>query len=173
MNARWAAAALGAALTLSTAGPGQAADLYDSPPSRHGSAYDDPRYADIYRHPPSRKDHYEERYERRDRHDDDDRYDRYDRKGYLRPFDRGPRHAGRHYGCVPRHAIRERLSGDGWHDFHDLELSGGIAYVKARRPGGRQFDLKVDRCTGDIVDARPVSSSYGPYAYGRRGRYAY
>ena len=44
---------------------------------------------------------------------------------------------------------------------------GEILYGQARDQSGRLFDLTVDRCSGDVVDARPLD---GPrdYAYGQR-----
>ena len=78
-----------------------------------------------------------------------------------------PRHSG--HGCVPRAEIRHALKADGWYDFHDVELLGEVALLRARRPSGRLFDLRVDRCSGEIVSARPLDRrAYGPYAYGPR-----
>ena len=78
-----------------------------------------------------------------------------------------PRSGG--HGCVPRAEIRHALSADGWYDFHDVELHGGVALLRARRASGRPFDLRVDRCSGVIISARPLDDrAYGPFAYGRR-----
>ena len=78
-----------------------------------------------------------------------------------------PRHGG--HACVPRAEIRHGLKADGWYDFHDIELRGEIALLRARRPSGQLFDLRVDRCTGEIVSARPLDRrASGPYAYGPR-----
>lgn len=144
MKSLMLAAGLGLALF---SGAAQAADLYDDPPPPRysGPAYEDPRYADIYRYP--------------------DRpvppapvyRDRYD--SYTPP----PRHAYRG-ACLPRHVIRDRLIRDGWSDFALADFDGEIAQVKARRPSGRPFILSVERCSGEIVDARPLGNA-GPYAY--------
>ena len=163
------------AVFATTAAP--AADLDDDRYERgYGTPYDDPRYADIYRHPPPRAEVYgdDRHYGRSDDDDDDDDDDdrpphRYGGRGeYLPPMRDVPRFAGRdRYAddrCVPRHVVKRRLRADGWHDFHDLELGGATAFVRARRPSGRLFELEVHRCSGEIVQARP----FGPRAYGAR-----
>lgn len=65
-------------------------------------------------------------------------------------------YAPREDGCVPRRAIRDHLVTDGWSGFHDLEIRGRSAHIRARRPDGRLYALKLDRCSGQIVRARPV-----------------
>lgn len=172
-----AALLLGAAITATPFGA-QAADLSgESYDQGYETPYDDPRYADIYRHPPPRSELYRDadRYDRRphdDDFDDDDdapprRYGSRD-GGYLPPMRGEPRYAerDRYDGdrCVPRHLVKRRLRAQGWSDFHDLELGGAVAFVRARRPSGRLFELEVHRCSGEIVNARP----YGPRAYGAR-----
>ena len=42
-------------LAAATSGQAMAADLDDGPSDRYGSAYDDPRYADMYRYPEARR----------------------------------------------------------------------------------------------------------------------
>jgi len=156
--------AAGLAVAMSTGA--FAADLDEGPPpyDRHGSAYDDPRYADIYRYP-DRPPPPAARY-REDRDDDDDGYGPPPRRySYA---DRAPPYGDR---CVPRQEIKHRLLREGWHDFHDPELRGDLASVRARRPSGRLFDLTIDRCSGEIVSARPLEPRpYGPYAYGPPSR---
>lgn len=164
------------ALSMATAvtGTAVAADL--SGATEYGSPYDDPRYADIYRHPPHRPEVYRDSYKvdapRRHADDDDDddvRYTRRADRDYLPPMRPDPRYAeprhGRHNGdCVPRELIRDRLSADGWRDFHDVTIDGDVAILSARRPSGRLFELEIHRCSGEIVEARPQRS----HAYGRR-----
>jgi hypothetical protein len=170
---------LAAGLLAAAAATGaQAADLYDGPPpDRYGSAYDDPRYADIYRYPvpppryaappPRAFERYAEPPIPRERvYREDERYEpKYlpgpPRHSYAEP----PRaHADR---CLPREVVKERLLRSGWHDFHDGDVRGEIATVRARRPSGRLFDLVIDRCSGEIVDARPLEPRrIGPYAEG-------
>lgn len=179
-----AAGLLAAAFTTGA----QAADLDEGPPpDRYGSAYDDPRYADIYKYP--RPQEYavpppgpyagpyagppayagppipRERVYR-----DDEDYDRDYAPGprrysYTEP---APPYAGR---CLPRHLVKDRLIRHGWQDFHDGDVRGEIATVHARRPSGRLFVLTIDRCSGEIVNAQPLEARpYGPYAYGPQPR---
>jgi hypothetical protein len=157
-------------LTVAGAAGAQAADLYDGPPPPYGSAYEDPRYADIYKYPPPYSVHRgHERFaeppiprERvyRDDHSYEPKYvpgpKRY---SYIEP---------RHFAdrCIPRDIIKDRLLRSGWHDFHDGDVRGDIATIRARRPSGRLFELAIDRCSGDIVHADPLEPRrYGPYAY--------
>lgn len=180
-----AAGLLAAAFTTGA----KAADLDEGPPpDRYGSAYDDPRYADIYKYPrgpevygvpPPRA--YGGPYagpyaagpppyagpiprERVYREDDEDD------RGYAP----GPRrysyaepaapYAGQ---CAPRELVKERLYREGWRDFHDGDARGSIATVRARRPSGRLFELTLDRCSGQVVRAEPLEDRrFGPYAYG-------
>ena len=58
--------------------------------------------------------------------------------------------------CLPRDVIRGRLEGRGWHDFHDPQVAGNVAHIRARRPNGRVFDLTVDRCTGEVLGAEAI-----------------
>ncbi len=79
-----------------------------------------------------------------------------------------PRYAGRD-ACVPREVIRDRLQAAGWGDFHAVEPREQVVLIKARRPSGRLFDLTIDRCSGEVVDARPLyGRRLGPFAYGPR-----
>src|SRR5262249_21320178 len=74
-------------------------------------------------------------------------------------------YAGR--GCVPRELARDRLRDAGWYDFHGLERREDVVLVKARRREGRLYDLTIDRCSGEVVDARPLfDRGPGPYVYG-------
>ncbi|HJU31024.1 MAG TPA: hypothetical protein VJ740_06210 [Hyphomicrobiaceae bacterium] len=150
----------------------QAADLDEGPPpDRYGSAYDDPRYADIYKYPrppayvPAPPPPYAAAplpRERVYRDDDGPDYDHSPRRySYTEPV---PPYAS---GCTPRALVKERLFRQGWRDFHDADLRGGLATVRARRPSGRLFELTLDRCSGDIVRAEPLEGRpWGPFAYG-------
>jgi hypothetical protein len=170
-------------LAAATATGAQAADLYDGPPpDRYGSAYDDPRYADIYKYPapppryvappPPRV------YERYGEAPPVPRERVYREEYYERDYNGPRRYSGYEprvpyaRGCVPREEIKDRLLRSGWHDFHDGDVRGEVATVRARRPSGRLFDLVIDRCSGEIVDARPLEPRrFGPYAYSGRDSY--
>jgi len=155
---------------------GRGAQGFDDP-------YDDPRYANIYgRDEPPRTYHLErpdrasrnqayQAYEPLDDEDEDPPYaDAPSRHGgYLEPLPHPPRfddrrHARHGYAsdrrCLPRELIRDRLKDAGWHDFHDLELAGDTAVIRARRPSGRLFEIRLDRCNGEIIGVRRL----GPYA---------
>jgi hypothetical protein len=166
-----------------------AADLdYRSVPNdRYSSAYEDPRYADLYAPAPARppvvQHHaygyapipHEPVYKYDDRRPDDRRYDeRFE--GPARPRGYGyqpyppaaPRYAERQ-GCVSPRAAQRALEQDGWRDFSDLDLRADTATIGARRPDGRPFQLQLDRCTGELVSARPLQGQpYGPNVYGGR-----
>jgi hypothetical protein len=139
----------------------RAADLDYGQPDRYSSPYDDPRYRDLYGEPPR----YSERYE-------------YKEHGHkpVPPYaykDADPPRFAENYGynrdCLPRHEIRYRLQSEGWNDFHALEVRPDIALLRARRPNGDTYDLKVDRCTGHVVSTRLIDRYVpGPYAHGPR-----
>ena len=183
-----AASLLAAAVTTGA----KAADLdVGPPPDRYGSAYDDPRYADIYKYP--RPPAYvapppgpyasgpppyagsppyagppipRERVYRNDDYGYDPSYAPGPRRySYAEPV---PPYAGR---CAPREFVKERLFNEGWRDFHDGEVRGEIATIHARRPNGRVFMLSIHRCSGEIVRADPLEGGpFGPYAYGPQPR---
>jgi hypothetical protein len=167
---------IAAALALAATSAANAADLYRDPPDRYGSAYDDPRYADLYgRAPPPRAlpPTYEPPYrygynappiprEPVYRHDD--------RPRYAETHPDRPRMYSARPGCVPKEEVRHALQRDGWSDFHDAQvIDRDTATVRARRPGGRLFELNIDRCTGEIVASRPLDHRFAPradYDYG-------
>jgi hypothetical protein len=156
-----AAGLLAAAATTST---GWAADLDEGPPPDRYGAYEDPRYADVYRHPqpPAYPPAGAPRYGGPDvyRNDDD---------GYGEDYDDRGRYAYAphpHYrpACAPREAVQERLLSQGWRDFRDAEERGEFVTIIARRPSGRPFALTLERCSGEIVNVRPLDD--GHFAYG-------
>jgi hypothetical protein len=63
--------------------------------------------------------------------------------------------------------VRDRLTGEGWRDFHDGKpLNDGLVTLRARRPNGRLFELTLHRCSGELLEARPLQlRPFGPYAY--------
>lgn len=150
-----AAGALAATLVTGAQGA-RAADLdYGRVPyDRYSSAYEDPRYADIYGRAPAPV---PPGYVYRDHRYAEPLPPRFAYEDAPRP------------GCIPREEIKRRLVGEGWRDFYDLELRGDQAKVKARRPSGDLYVLRVDRCTGEIANARLLErGSHGPYAYDDR-----
>ncbi|MFM2423497.1 MAG: hypothetical protein RL291_2027 [Pseudomonadota bacterium] len=193
---------LRSALTLITvvsslaAVPAQAADLdYRTPPSdRYGTAYADPRYADLYgqreRVPPPYKPYAHPGYAPphvpipqapvyRAPHDEyEPRYGYAPPPAYAPPphaYEPPRRAPGRTAGCLPKQVIERELVADGWRDFHAPEvLNSQEAHIRARRPDGRLFQLRVDRCSGEIIAARPLfTPGYGPQTYGGYGPRTY
>lgn len=155
--------------------------LYRLPPPPH---YVDPRYGEPrYGRPPYGEPGFGEPYRepyppRRYADRDEDLYgprelyrDDEPPAGGLPPYDFRRRHAERGAECLPRREIRRALRQDGWGDFEPIELRGDIAILQATRPSGRLFVLKVDRCSGRIVDVRPAEEESGRQAWRRREPY--
>lgn len=57
--------------------------------------------------------------------------------------------------CLSKYGVREALNRQGWHEFANVEMRGEYAYMIARNDNGRPFDLTIDSCSGDVVDAVP------------------
>lgn len=191
LGRQWLLGAAGsAALAALSSATAWSADLnYYDPPQKYGSAYDDPRYADLYgRSPPPppappipEKRYYGEGYGRD--------YGRVPipREPVYRDYDERPPYEGRYAeapprqriygarpGCAPKDEVRYRLEQEGWTGFHDAQIANdNTAYVKARRQNGRLFALTVDRCSGDIIAARPLEPRGLPYADRRFDRNYY
>lgn len=168
-----AAGVFAAALMAGTAGA-FAADLdYGRVPIDRHSAYEDPRYRDIYGPPPVAvvpappPRYYSTApvppippaYVYRDRD-----YDRHYRDRDFGRYDDDRVAAG----CLPRDEIRRRLVNDGWREFRDLELRGDVARIRARRPSGDLYTLRIDRCSGEVVGTELLERGAGPYAYDDR-----
>jgi hypothetical protein len=166
------------------AAPGLRSDAADlnyrhAPADRYGSAYEDPRYADLYGEPPPRYVEPPRRYgygygqppiPKEPVYRDDYRPypPRYAEAPPPHIYSYRPDVYGRH-GCASREEVRQDLFRQGWRDLRDAEVADrGTAFVRARRPDGRPFELKVDRCSGEVLAARPLYSDYGPYAQGER-----
>jgi hypothetical protein len=186
---------LGLASMLAFSSAASAADIFDGP--RASSPYDDPRYGDIYQHPapqpryaeprhvepPVAEPRYvdppryaEPRYDAPRKYYDDEPAVPHKRYGYLEPmnpprydYSRNERQDYRNgSGCVPHGEIKRSLINEGWGDFRDLEFRGDVAKVQARRPNGQLYVLKVDRCSGEIVNSRPLNEGNGSYGYADR-----
>lgn len=154
------AAVVAAALPLSHAA--SAADLYGDgygePPSYDDSAYAHdgyPRYGEAQPEP-------------------DDAYDDEPlpgsvKDGYPVPMpppaasapppryaERPPVRVERYAGCLDRWQIRRELRREGWDDIRPLGGDDGIVHIRARRhESGRPFELRVDRCSGEVLAAEP------------------
>jgi hypothetical protein len=113
------------------------------------------------------------------KYDDDD-----DGRPYSKKYSDVPPYKG---SCVRSEQVRDRLTSLGWRDFHAGQaVSPATVKLRARRPTGRLFELRLDRCSGVILEARPVELSpmrpyysykqppeygykqrpWGPYGYG-------
>jgi len=131
------AAGLLAAAATTTA---RAADLDQGPPPDRYGAYEDQRYYDMYAHPQP--------------------------PAYAPP---APRYGG---PPVPPGYVYRDQEGDyrGRHayaeprDFHDAEERGEFATIIAHRPNGRPFALTLERCSGEVVDARPLDQGHFAYS---------
>jgi len=188
------ATALALASSLAIARAASAADLdgdrYAEPPYDDDSRYGAPDYGGDERDaPPGR---YSEAPPQDDRYDQG-RYgeDRYDdralgdpppgsiKDGYPVPVP-APRYGerappperyGQRFACLDRWQIRRRLRNDGWEGIRPQGGDGGIVYVRAHRiESGRPFALRVDRCSGEVVDARPERRRTFAYRDWRRDR---
>ncbi len=57
--------------------------------------------------------------------------------------------------CLYPRKIRRKLHHRGWWGFRVVKLAPRFAVVRSYRYG-EPYRLKVDRCTGDVIRARPV-----------------
>jgi hypothetical protein len=177
-----AIATLGAPLVASVGSTvARAADLEHRslPNDRYRSAYEDPRYADLYAPapPPPVVQHHSYNHApipRERVYRDDPSHGHEDlppphRTYTYQPYPpQAPRYAERP-GCASPRAVERALQQDGWRDFSSPTLRGEDAFLNARRPDGRPFELRVDRCTGELVSAKPIDPRpYGPHVYGGR-----
>jgi hypothetical protein len=157
---------LAAGLLAAAASPAGAADIYDAPPPPRGGPYGGYYYDPHPKAPPPS--YYD------DDDDDDDRfqgpppakkYSHVPPPKYAVP----PKHVAPPPGktCVRSEQVRDRLTSQGWQDFHDGQtLDQTLVTLRARRPNGRLFELTLHRCTGEVVEARPLQlRPFGPYAY--------
>jgi hypothetical protein len=65
-----------------------------------------------------------------------------------------PRHVAP--ACLSTVELRDALNHQGWHAFSDVERRGSMALMSARSDRGRRYDLQVDNCTGNVIEAHPV-----------------
>jgi hypothetical protein len=60
------------------------------------------------------------------------------------------------YACLQRWQIRDRLRHEGWFRIRPMGGDGEVVHIRARRhDSGRPFDLRIDRCSGAVLAARP------------------
>jgi hypothetical protein len=133
--------------------PGYADDGYDDdappPPARYGAAPRD-SYGSDYDGPGSIKDGYPVPVPAPGpaarRAAPVERYD-------ARPIERArPRYAA----CLEPHQIRRHLRRGGWRDIRPMGGDGDIVHIRARRfDSSSVFRLRVARCTGEVLAARP------------------
>lgn len=132
----------------------------DQQPGRYGEA------------PPL--DRYQDRYDE-DRYDDeaDDSRRGSIKDGYPVPMppprasapppryvDRPPPRADQ-YACLERWQIKRRLRGEGWTALRPLGGDGRIVHILARRfDSSSDFRLRIDRCSGAVIAARPEVRQY-------------
>jgi hypothetical protein len=146
-----------AALQGSLALPAAAADLYFPPNGSYGNGYgyDEQRYLDGDAYEAPRFERYGAAAEDDDAPyppsallDDDDAFApyRYDKRRYSA-------HAGE---CLPRHEVRDRLRAEGWRDLYGFEPRGRVVLIQARGPSGHLYDLTIDRCSAEVIDARSL-----------------
>lgn len=170
MSVKTFCAAIFGAVNIVAAVPVSAADLDQG--YSYGSAYDDPRYSDIYRHPAPPPPRYAAPYPSPPVYRDYYGEERYAAPatapppyyGGPAPQYEGDRYQGdRHQGdrrsrvaCLPHDEIRDRLRDQGWHSFQDPEVVGDVGHIRARRPSGRMFELTIDRCSGQILNSQPL-----------------
>jgi hypothetical protein len=168
---RWV---LAAGLLVAVASPpALAADMDDGGPYPKGGVYDDRRYPPKGPPPGAFDDDDEDDYSSGPPPDKYSRVPPPDKYSRLPPPDKRPppdKYAdvpppfkGK---CVRSEEVRERLTGQGWRDFHaGAQVNDNIVTLRARRPTGRLFELTLHRCSGQIVDARPLEPRRREYAY--------
>lgn len=76
-----------------------------------------------------------------------------------RPLGRG--------GCLARWEIRRNLNRSGWSGLRPMGGDGPVVHMLARRfDSSSDFHLRVDRCSGEVIAARP--QVLRSFAYGER-----
>lgn len=71
------------------------------------------------------------------------------------------------FACLERWQVRQELRRRGWTDIRPMGGDGRIVHVRARRfDSSSVFSLKVERCSGEVLAARPFYLR--SFAYGER-----
>lgn len=145
-------------------------DDYDDDPAlqdRYGQdRYGDGRYSEA---PPS--DRYEDRYGR-----PLDPPPGSIKDGYPVPmppparYSEPPPRRVERFACLDRWQIKRELRRSGWTDLRPLGGDGRVVHALARRfDSSTSFRLRVDRCSGEVLAARP--EYLRTFAYGEREPY--
>jgi hypothetical protein len=80
---------------------------------------------------------------------------RYSEERTYQRVERIERRSERH-GCLARWEIRRSLNRDGWVDIRPMGGDGATVRIRATRfDSGRMFNLRVDKCSGEVIAARP------------------
>jgi hypothetical protein len=164
---RWLLAA--GLIAAAAASPALAADIDGVPPPPGSGPYYGGPYGGPYSGPYGGDPRYTPQRPPPQSYDDDDDDDRDDRAPPRRYSYAPPRHQApppaRH--CVRSEDVRDRLTREGWRDFHDGKpVSDVLVTLRARQPNGRLFELTLQRCTGELLNARALElKPFGPYAY--------
>lgn len=73
--------------------------------------------------------------------------------------------------CLESWEIERRLEHHGWADIRAVATRRGVTRIRARRiDTGRPFLLRVDRCSGDLITARPRLRAFGGFRHPRPWR---
>ncbi len=69
--------------------------------------------------------------------------------------------------CRMPREIRRNLQQQGWWDFHGLRRAGDDFVVRARRPNGAVYQLRIEGCRGQVIDAEPLGGGGGDRLFAR------
>jgi len=90
---------------------------------------------------------------------------KYYSKGYGYGGGYGDLYAARAAGyCLYPQQIRGKLAHYGWRGFDVVRLGSQYAYVCSYRHG-KPYELKVDRCSGEVYKAKPLYGYGAGYGY--------
>lgn len=77
------------------------------------------------------------------------------------------------FACLDSWQVEHRLRDDGWTDIRALHTRQGVTSIRARRiDTGRPFSLRVDRCSGELISARPRLKVFGAHRHWPERRWA-
>jgi hypothetical protein len=93
---------------------------------------------------------------------------RYSQERSYRSVERIDRRPYVRNGCLARWEMRRSLNRDGWSRIRPMGGDGPVVHMLARRfDSSSDFDLRVDRCSGEVLAAKP-RVFLRSYAYGDR-----